>query len=400
MAITCPVCGEDNRDGARICELCRAIFGERSGAGAAVPAVASTVATTVPDRSRTPTPLVGSRPASERPGERPAFFIPAAPPRRGHAGIVVGAILGAVAALLGVAALKPTAQPRVPVSAAPVSSPAAPERIYVQVPVIPRDPLATERSAPGPLPSDSTAEARPAVRAAEPPPRAAEKPAERSNRIIVPYRDHDGRSQRILVPVTVNGSATVMMAVDTGAPGTIISQRLADHLGVLREDDGKLLIRARGIGGAAPAVLVVLDSLTVGDAKEQFVPATVTESLSDTFEGLLGMDFVSTFALKIDAAQQVLILTKPQPSLELPAGHGEHWWRHLFREFGQRRKQWEAFRDLIDQRVSQSMVSEGVVMENLKRLRTVADNQVGEAEKLQNRLDRHASNNSVPREWR
>jgi hypothetical protein len=50
--------------------------------------------------------------------------------------------------------------------------------------------------------------------------------------------------------------------------------------------------------------------------------------------------------------------------------------------------------------VSQSEVSEGAMMENLKRLRTVADNQVREAAKLQNRLDRHASNNSVPREWR
>ena len=398
MAITCPVCGEENRDGARICELCRAIFEPRSGAGVAGPTPAPVVAAPPSVQPHTPTPPVASRLASERPGERPVLFIPAAPPQRGRTGVIAGGIGGAAAALLVVAAVKLTAHPTPPVSVAPV--PVAPERIYVPVPVIVRSPSPAAQATTGPPPSNIVADARPLLRAPEPPPRPAEKTAERPNRIIVPYRGHDGRSQRILVPVTVNGTATVTMAVDTGAPGTIISYGLANQLGILREDDGKLLIRARGIGGSAPAVLVVLDSLTLGDAKEQFVPATVTESLSDTFEGLLGMDFVSTFALKIDSAQQVLILTTPQPSLELPAGHDEHWWRGLFHEFADQRRRWETFRDLIDQRVSQSEVSEGVAMENLKRLRTLADNQVREAAKLENRLDRHASNNSVPREWR
>jgi len=45
----------------------------------------------------------------------------------------------------------------------------------------------------------------------------------------------------------------------------------------------------------------------------EFVPATVAASLSENFEGLLGMDFITTFKVKIDSAQQVLILTLPQP---------------------------------------------------------------------------------------
>lgn len=232
------------------------------------------------------------------------------------------------------------------------------------------------------------------------PPRAGEPAAKPSDQIIVPYRGQDARTQRILVPITVNGAATVMMALDTGAPDTLISRELADHLGILRADDGKLLGTASGIGGSAPAVLVVLDSLALGPALEQFVPATVTASLSENFAGLLGMDFITTFKLKIDSAQQVLILTLPQPDTKTPGGHGEHWWRRLFREFANQRKRWETFRETIDQRMAKSQISEGAGMESLKRLRLLADNQTQEAEKLQNRLERHASNHSVPREWR
>ena len=104
--------------------------------------------------------------------------------------------------------------------------------------------------------------------------------------------------------------------------------------------------------------------------------------------------------MRIDSAQQVLILTLPKPDGKTPAGHGEHWWRRLFRQFTEQRKRWELYRDVLDQRVAKSQISEGVGMERLKRLRVLADNQVQEAEKLQNHLKRHASNHSVPREWR
>jgi hypothetical protein len=72
----------------------------------------------------------------------------------------------------------------------------------------------------------------------------------------------------------------------------------------------------------------------------------------------------------------------------------------LFRQFTEQRKRWEFYREILDQRIAKSPISEGVGMERLKRLRVLADNQAQEAEKLQSRLDRHASNNSVPREWR
>ena len=396
MSITCPACGEENRDSARICELCRTLFGSIAGAASPGKAPAETISTS---RSA-PTPIPSRLPEPATPGwtgKPAALFIPAAPPRRGHGGALVAGMVGAGAALMAVAAVQWTAKPKPPEVAEAVMERAAPERIYVQVPVAVHPPSAPERTIfdpppPGPMRA-------PIARAPEPP-RAPEPAAKRSDQIIVPYRGQDARTQRILVPITVNGRATVMMALDTGAPDTLITQGLADHLGILEAEDGKLLSRASGIGGSAPALLVVLESLALGPATEQFVPATVTASLSENFEGLLGMDFITTFKVKIDSAQQVLILTLPQSDSKTPDGHGEQWWRRLFRQFKEQRKHWESYRDAVDQRIAKSPISEGVDMERLKRLRLLADNQAQEAEKLHNRLERHASNHSVPREWR
>ena len=118
------------------------------------------------------------------------------------------------------------------------------------------------------------------------------------------------------------------------------------------------------------------------------MPATVTASLSDNFEGLLGMDFITTFNLKIDTARQVLVLTKPESNAKTPGGHHEHWWRRLFHQFKDQKKGWEGFRDQLDRRLAESQISEGASIETLRRVRAITDNQVQEAEKLQSRLER------------
>jgi hypothetical protein len=402
MSITCPACGEANHDAALICELCRTLFkpaaSARPPAPVKVASVPSPAAVPVPRLARPPTqvqvPRTQEPPALEgipHSGQPAVLYIPAAPPRRGHGVALLAGIVGAGVALLVVAAIKCTADPKPAMMEAKPSI----ERIYVPVPVA-NSPTTPMEVVNYPFPK----QADPAPVARTPEPSHISEPTQPSNQITVPYRGQNAHTQRILVPITVNGSSTVMMALDTGAPGMLISKKLADHLGVLRSDEGTLLTSASGIGGSAPAVLVVLDSLVLGNAREEFVPATVTTSLADNFEGLIGMDFITTFKLRIDAARQVLVLTKPESNTKTPAGHDEQWWRRLFRQFKDQHNRWEKFRDQIDQRVAASQISEGVGIDNLKRLRVIADNQAQEAAKLENRLERHASNHSVPREWR
>jgi hypothetical protein len=233
--------------------------------------------------------------------------------------------------------------------------------------------------------------------AAEAPAAAAE---DKAKRIEVPYVDHVGRAKRIIVSATLNGSVTARLAVDTGAPGSMISVGLADRVGVLRADDGRLLIAAGGIGGAAPAVLVVLNSLALGAAHDEFVPTTVADVGWGDFDGLIGMDFMARYEVNIDTRRHVLVLTERPPDRRAPAGHEEGWWRRWFEEFNAEKTQWTRYCAALDAKLGNSLISAGAGIERLKQLRAVAEYQRQEADKLLSRLDRYASQNSVPREWR
>jgi len=381
-----------------MCELCQAVF--KHVGGVLTPVVDPVLAprgALAPEHSLSsppPPPRAAEAPTSARTGQPVVLYIPAAPPRRGHGGTIAAAILGAGLALATVAVvLKLAAKPQPSPPSAAVRAVPEKQVVYVSVPAAApslssQEPTVLEPAAPA------------AAHAAPEPARVDESPSKRPEQIIVPYQGQDARTQRILVPITVNHSTTVVMALDTGAPGTLISLQLADHLGILRSDEGKLLTSASGIGGSAPALQVVLDSLTLGSAVEEFVPATVTDALGGSFEGLLGMDFITTFNLKIDAAQRVLVLTKPESNVRTPGGHGEGWWRRQFQRFSSLKKGWEGYRELVNRRISESQFSEGPSMEKLRRVRDLAESQVQEAGKLHSRLERHASNHSVPREWR
>ena len=399
MPIKCPACAEENPDGAIMCELCQAVLrplGSRtenprpqraaSNPSAAEPAIPSVFAATIASRPAAPTSMPTDKPL--------AFQIPTAPPRRGRGGLIAGLIAGAGLALTAVAVMRPRPAPTPPAANTVTKT----QVVYVQVPS--KAPAQPNRAEDTPVPtrvssaSARIAETRPSH--AE----AVEVMPKQPQQMIVRYHGQDARTQRILVPITINGSATVMMALDTGAPSTLIAQSLAERLGVLRRDDGVLLTSASGIGGSTPAVLVVLESLGLGEARDEFVPATVTSDLSDNFAGLLGMDFITTFKLRVDTVHQVLILTKPDVGGNTPAGHDERWWRRLFDQFKDQRRRWENYRELIDKQVNESTVSAGPSIDRLRRFQAVAVSQVDEAGKLLQRLERHASNHAVPREWR
>lgn len=241
------------------------------------------------------------------------------------------------------------------------------------------------------------------VREPEPAPvKPAAPPAKFANqkRFVVPYKPNEGDTARIIIPVKINGGPTVAMALDTGAPGTLITFKLAARLGILREGDGRLVTKAGGIGGTANAALVVLDSLSVGEAKSDFVPATVTELFTDAFEGLVGMDFLAGYSLQIDTDHHELIFIELPTGPGWPAGHDETWWRRTFRQVKGQREHWKALQVSMQERINRSMSSAGEEADELKKLLTFCESQHREAEILERRLDRYAANHSVPLEWR
>jgi hypothetical protein len=280
----------------------------------------------------------------------------------------------------------------VPPPAPPVAEPiAAPSptgttepQVTATAVVVPAPPGATQAALvqPAPAPAPSVAPQEPQALALK--------------QITVPYKAFEGQAQRIILTVKLNGRETAAMALDTGAPGTIIFTPLAERLGVLAEGSNRLMTTVGGIGGRTPAALVVLDSLSVDEARTEFVPATVTASMTDAFEGLVGMDFLAGYSVQIDTQKHRLVLTELPKSIDRPAGHDEAWWRRTFTQMDGQQTLWHQIHATIKERVSRSNVSGDGSAEALN----FAERQVREAEQLASRLERYASNNAVPREWR
>ena len=202
----------------------------------------------------------------------------------------------------------------------------------------------------------------------------------------VPFEAYEGSAQRVIVSVMFNDTVTAPMILDTGAPGLVISTQLAEKLGIFGNDEGKVHATAGGIGGSTPSIRTFIDTVQVGGAKDSFIPATIIKSLSSpAYEGLIGMDFMSKYSMKIDSVKRVVVFEALSPDPNSPGGHNEQWWKGLFKEFHSLGTAWEIH---ADQKAESQQEYEFAVR------------QTKEANKLLNKLDKHASEHSVPQGWR
>ncbi len=211
-------------------------------------------------------------------------------------------------------------------------------------------------------------------------------------RYEIPYIAYEGTARRIIVPVTFNNQLTAHMLLDTGAPGMHISLRLAEKLDILDNDEAKLNILVSGVGGSVPAIYTIVESVQMGGAETTFVPTTISRAISDHFEGLIGMDFMANYSVKIDTEKHVLVLEELPERPDMPAGHNEEWWRLSFRRFNSMKSKWKQYRKSLD-RIDTTFSHNRQIME-------FAEKQYSEADALLNRLSVYASEHSVPLEWR
>ncbi len=117
----------------------------------------------------------------------------------------------------------------------------------------------------------------------------------------------------ILVEAVINDLVKANLVVDTGASLVVISNRVADNLGLqINEDLAMSVILADGRSvDANPAVL---KSIKVGDVEVKDVQAAVLEYQESVAEdGLLGMSFLENFIVKIDPKRGKLILEEFDP---------------------------------------------------------------------------------------
>ena len=105
----------------------------------------------------------------------------------------------------------------------------------------------------------------------------------------------------MVVPVLLNESRTSSLLFDTGASITVLSTKLAQSLGLVAAV-GKT-IRLKTVAADVRAKVATLDSITVGGLSRSDFPVAVVDlnlGTSGRFEGILGMDFLGNYTIRID----------------------------------------------------------------------------------------------------
>jgi len=130
-------------------------------------------------------------------------------------------------------------------------------------------------------------------------------------RAIIPFKMYNNRP---FIKVKINGKDELTFVVDTGAGISVISQEVADKLGVKPVASGG---RARAVGGSGtfPIVYSYLDSMSLGGIRLDAVPIYLrtihhAESTPEEFraQGYLGLSILWNFITAIDYKNQTMEL--------------------------------------------------------------------------------------------
>jgi len=216
----------------------------------------------------------------------------------------------------------------------------------------------------------------------------------------VPYTAFEGATSRVIIDVTFNHRVTVPMVLDTGAGEVIISEDLAKKLGIFEHEHAKLDVFVSGFGGTAPAIRTILDHMKIGDIENQFIPTRVVPPLSKAFYGVVGMNFMSNYTVRINPLEQVVIFEEVHRSAPHFGGHGERWWRRYFAEFNNYHGKLQQRVASIERFLRENRLAYKSVIDAVKEELQYAKAQYREAQKLLEKLTRYASQNQVPVSWR
>jgi len=128
--------------------------------------------------------------------------------------------------------------------------------------------------------------------------------------------------------VRLNDALDAPFVLDTGASDVVIPRAVADRLGIRPGPDG-LTMQYRTANGVVESPVVMLRSVSLGGARVENVPASISDSLPI---GLLGMSYFHHFHYEIDSVNGVVHLT-PNGMAEsgaLRGGRSAEQWRTSF----------------------------------------------------------------------
>jgi clan AA aspartic protease (TIGR02281 family) len=116
-------------------------------------------------------------------------------------------------------------------------------------------------------------------------------------------------SGSLVVEAMINQRVKARLVVDTGASLVVISQNIANQLGIEALDKNNFFYTTVADGSKVKAYPVLIETLQVGNALMRNVQAAVLEENGRGIgDGLLGMSFLGNFALEIDAKSKSIVL--------------------------------------------------------------------------------------------
>jgi len=147
------------------------------------------------------------------------------------------------------------------------------------------------------------------------------------------------------VNVRLNDQVTAPFYIDTGASDVLIPAWVASDLGL--DLEGGRTAYYGTANGVIKQSLVTLESVDLGGARAENVPASVSATMS---VGLLGLSFFNHFRYDFDPASGIVTL-RPNGLVEsgqIRGGRSETQWRSQFRALARRRQGVEQVMDEIN----------------------------------------------------
>lgn len=186
------------------------------------------------------------------------------------------------------------------------------------------------------------------------------------------------------VMVELNDRVQAPFIVDTGATDVTIPRSVADELGI-EVGPETMTMQYRTANGMIESPVVTLESVNLGGARVEDVPASISDSLPI---GLLGLSYFNHFEYQVDAARGLITL-KPNGLAESGAvkgGRSEAQWRLSFRNL---RSRIEAVQEEIER-----------TPPSRSRKKDALEEQRGQLLGQLSRLEGEADQARVPFRWR
>jgi predicted aspartyl protease len=116
----------------------------------------------------------------------------------------------------------------------------------------------------------------------------------------------------LVAPVFINGAGPFNLVLDTGATFTCVTTALADRLNL--PDQRGAVGLGTGVHATARVRIIRFDSVRVGAATAHAMPGcvldlTALEIAGTDVDGLLGLNFLRAFDVRLDFQRNVLTLT-------------------------------------------------------------------------------------------